>query len=63
MDELVETLSKVGYATNLDLTLSDVISYVMQDGQYSREAHATARTLLKYQSQYGHLTVKNILKK
>ena len=59
MDELKETLRKIGYDHNIKL--SSVIAYALQDGQYSAESREIGLFLLKYESEYGNLTIKNIL--
>lgn len=61
MDELIETLQKNGYSRDKDMTLSSVIANTMQDGQYSSGAYESARILAKYEKEYGHLTMKELL--
>jgi hypothetical protein len=44
------------------MTLSSIISNSMQDAWYSPNSNANAKILLKYEAQYGHLTVEVLRK-
>jgi len=58
MKELVDIL------VNKDesLILNHLVSHAMQDGQYSPDARVAANIMLKYEKEYGHLTVGQIRK-
>jgi hypothetical protein len=62
MDDLVSALAQNGFATDSAL-LCDVIANTLQDNQYSSAGRENVRVLLKYESQYGHLTVGEIKQK
>ena len=62
MDELIKALDANGHARNPSMTLSSIISNSMQDAQYSPNSNANAKILLKYEEQYGHLTVEVLRK-
>jgi hypothetical protein len=57
MEELLTALKKTGYYVE-SYTLRDVIANVAQDNQYSPSE--TLPILKKYQSAYGHRTIKEI---
>jgi hypothetical protein len=61
MDELVAALRANGYSRNQNMTLSSVVANTMQDGQYSSGAFQNAEILRKYEREYGHLTMKDLL--
>jgi hypothetical protein len=62
MDELIKAIDANGYASNPSRTLSYIIANTRQDAQYSPNSHANAKILLKYEAQYGHLTVEALRK-
>ena len=61
MDELKAALSKNGFARP-SATLESVVANTMQDAMYSPGAATNARILVKYQAQYGRMTVAEIMK-
>jgi hypothetical protein len=62
MDDLIAALAQNGFATN-SARLDDVIANTLQDNQYSSAGRENVRVLLKYDAQYGHLTVGEIKQK
>jgi len=62
MDDLVSALAQNGFATDSAL-LGDVIANTLQDAQYSSAARENVRVLLKYDDQYGQVTVGEIKQK
>jgi hypothetical protein len=56
MDDLFEALAKNGYAKSGDVTLEYVIANTAQDVQYSSEAVANLRVLMKYE-EYAKLKI------
>ena len=62
MDDLIGALAQNGFATD-SVLIGDVIANTLQDGQYSPAARANVQVLLKYDTQYGHLTVGQIRQK
>ena len=62
MDDLIAALTNNGFATD-SARLDDVIANTLQDAQYSSAARENIRVLLKYDGQYGQLTVGEIKQK
>lgn len=58
MKELVDILAN----KDESLILNHLVSLAMQDGNYSPHARAAANIMLKYEKEYGHLTVGQIRK-
>ena len=59
MDELLEALSQNGFARP-SATLDSIVANTLQDAMYSPGAVTNARILMRYQGQYGQMTVAEI---
>ena len=59
MDELLEALAQNGFARP-SATLDSIVANTLQDAMYSPGAVTNARILMRYQGQYGQMTVAEI---